>query len=190
MYKTLLIFTILLLGIGCSSYNTDRKYIYLQPSLRITDAYAGKLVNEYDSVFYSNMQIEVNMPYQTFTASAKNIWPSNELYASHKEGKMIPMENIVSIQVIPLYNYNTLFPKGSDMSDSCVFKENNISYSNKSLINRLNAKMSNYYTALSEMKIIFKTAPSTKQTQQFALVLKTDRASSFSDTTVVITLKP
>ncbi|MBS1772725.1 MAG: hypothetical protein JST82_07690 [Bacteroidetes bacterium] len=193
MRKAFIILLLFILGIGCSTRSNDRKYIYMQPDIRVTNAYDIRLVNENDSVLYSNMQIEVKMPYNTYTVSAPKLWPSNAAYASHKEGRMIPMEKITNIKVIPLFDYNANYPKGKDISDSCAFIEGKSSNSKKNIISRFNTGSDDYYytaNILSSMNIVIKTSPAGKQTQQFAFVIETSNQSSYSDTTVVFTLKP
>ncbi|OSZ82699.1 hypothetical protein CAP35_05400 [Chitinophagaceae bacterium IBVUCB1] len=189
-YLLLLLF---IAGIGCN--NQKERFLYERPSFTVADTYNGRILGDNDSVFFSNMTLQVKIGSTKFNVGI-DMGIGNKAYASMRKDKVeiAPGEKISNIKIISLYDYNNKFKAGADIIDSCVLKEGKSVHDRKSLIKRMNTTYSEYYYAaggaLQSLDITIKNPPSSISSQRFAIVFETENQSVLTDTTRLFTIKP
>lgn len=200
-----IVLIVLLVFAGCVRH--DYKYIYLQPRVHVFDTVAHNEIPELQALSFNNHLFSVTLPTDEYTASNFFSAFSNKAYAtSIPAPTYTAIEKITDIKFMCLKDYNSAFPAGTDIMDSCVFMYNQFmnsdeeiypmpvygsgyEYSKQDLLDMLNNNPG-HYNVTKRISFRLKTRPSVTSAQQFAVLLIIDNSTRITDTTVSFKFLP
>lgn len=201
---SVLIAIIGLIGCGKTQYHTIYKDIALHFVKSYIDSNNYHIITDTlqhnDTVIFDTLigsfTLESNV-----LACKDNLHFGNNAYAMEIDpASYHSLQEITSLKIYCLNNYNQQFHSGDDIADSILYYSNysnDISvylqqaYSKDSIISFLNDPQSGqYYIANKYIEFVFTSPPSLLSLQQFVIELKTEDGIIMRDTSAAIFIRP